>query len=208
MHNSTRKRNNNNNNKGKRVKETYTNEDYSSNDGMLTSVWGPCVWHMLHTMSFNYPVQPTKEQKEHYRDFVLSLRNVLPCKHCRNNLHKNFATLPLRMTDMASRDSFSRYIYNLHELVNKMLDKHSGLTYEQVRERYEHFRARCTQSNVVVKHEKGCTESLHGEKAKCVIQIVPQTKKCNTFQMDPSCIKQRFSFKIPSPPPHQTKCNM
>ena len=28
---------------------------------MLTSVWGPSLWHSLHTISFNYPVKPTKE---------------------------------------------------------------------------------------------------------------------------------------------------
>ena len=29
-------------------------KDYLSGDGMLTSVWGPSLWHYLHTMSFNY----------------------------------------------------------------------------------------------------------------------------------------------------------
>jgi hypothetical protein len=46
---------------------------------------------------------------------------------------------------MESRDTFSLYIYNLHELVNKMLDKQSGTSYEEIRERYEHFRARCAE---------------------------------------------------------------
>jgi hypothetical protein len=43
---------------------------------------------------------------------------------------------------MKNRESFSRYVYELHELVNKMLNKKSGLKYCDVRERYEHFRAR------------------------------------------------------------------
>jgi hypothetical protein len=71
-----------------------------------------------------------------------------------------------------------------------MLNKESGLTYNMVRERYEHFRARC--NTVITKKEKGCTESLYGEKAKCILRIVPQTKKCNTFQMDEKCIKKRI----------------
>jgi hypothetical protein len=110
---------------------------------MLTSVWGPGLWHTLHTMSFNYPVSPTLEDKTHYRDFILNLQNVLPCGKCRKNLKMNFKHLPLKMSDMKSRDTFSRYIYNLHELVNKMLKKKSNLTYCDVRERYEHFRSRC-----------------------------------------------------------------
>ena len=45
-------------------KLTYNSDDYNSGDGMLTSVWGPSLWHYLHTISFNYPVTPTQEQKQ------------------------------------------------------------------------------------------------------------------------------------------------
>jgi len=50
------------------------------------------------------------------------------------------------MKHMESRATFSRYIYDLHEVINKMLKKRSGLSYDDVRERYEHFRSRCTKS--------------------------------------------------------------
>jgi hypothetical protein len=72
-------------------KYVYCKKDYESNDGMLTSVWGPGMWHFLHTMSFNYPVFPTRKNKKEYRDFILSLQNILPCGKCRNNLKKNFS---------------------------------------------------------------------------------------------------------------------
>ena len=125
----------------------YTNEEYNSGDGMLTTVWGPGLWHYLHTMSFNYPNNPTKEDKKNYREFILNLRYVLPCKYCRINLVKNLKELPLLNKHMKSRESYSRYIYLLHEHINKMLGKISNLTYDNVRERYEHFRARCTKKN-------------------------------------------------------------
>jgi len=176
-------------------KSIYTRKHYQSNDGMLTTVWGPSTWHLLHTMSFNYPVKPTCDDKRNYRDFILSLRDVLPCGKCRENLCKNFKRLPLTMKNMQSRDTFSRYVYNLHEVVNKMLKKKSGLTYGDVKERYEHFRARCTQTDSKDKNEngkeKGCTEPIYGEKAKCVLKIVPQDTKCDTFQMSERCVKQR-----------------
>jgi len=182
--------------KGKR--RTYKKREYSSGDGMLTAVWGPSMWHYLHTMSFNYPVKPTAKDKKHYRDFILNMKNVLPCKYCRENLRRNFKAHPLRMCDMKDRESFSRYIYKLHELVNKMLDKKSGLSYCDVRERYEHFRARCTTEKPKMfsfrktrRKEKGCTEPLYGKKAKCVIKIVPQEEKCKTMQIDKKCIKTR-----------------
>jgi hypothetical protein len=182
-------------NKKKRI---YTKKHFYSGDGMLTAVWGPSMWHYLHTMSFNYPVNPTKEEKRDYKNFVISLKNVLPCKYCRINLKNNFKIHPIKECHMKNRETFSKYIYKLHEIVNKMLNKKSGLTYCDVRERYEHFRARCTIQKPKLfkfnktrknKTEKGCTEPLYGKKAKCIIKIVPQDEKCNTMQIDKKCLK-------------------
>jgi hypothetical protein len=199
MKNSNTRKNRNTHNKTK--KRTFTKNDYKSGDGMLVSVWGPAMWHYLHTMSFNYPVKPTIEDKKHYRDFVINLQYVLPCKYCRTNLTNNFKKKPLQMCHMASRDTFSRYVYELHELVNKMLHKKSNLSFCDVRERYEHFRSRCTEEKPKVftfkktttprKKERGCTEPLYGKKSKCVINIVPQEDKSATFKMDKKCIKTR-----------------
>ena len=184
----------------------FSDDDYNSGDGMLTSVWGPGMWHYLHTMSFNYPVKPTKYDKKHYRDFVLQLQYVLPCGKCRENLKKNFKELPLTQGDMESRYTFSKYMYKLHEKVNTLLNKKSGLTYCDVRERYEHFRSRCmkTLKEKYVKNktkkvrfakelikEKGCTEPLYGEKSKCILQIIPENTKCETLQIDEKCIKRK-----------------
>lgn len=195
--------------RGHKNSKTYSKSDYESGDGMLTSIWGPSIWHFLHTMSFNYPVHPTEDDKRNYMAFVKQLRYVLPCGHCRKNLKKNLELCPLTMECMKSREQFSRFVYRLHETVNKMLHKESGLTYEEVRERYEHFRARCTLDktkgegaaickpiNVNGKGKKGakemgCTEPLYGKKAKCVIKIVPEETKCSTFEIDQQCIKTR-----------------
>lgn len=182
--------------KTQKNKTVYSVTDYESNNGMLVAIWGPSAWHFIHTMSFNYPVNPSVQDKIHYREYILNLVNVLPCGKCRKNLKENFKKLPLKKMHMISRNTFSRYVYDLHELVNHMLGKKSGLTYEQVKERYEHFRARCATSspigellpkrkNYTVKSkvgtlvgtlEKGCTEPLVGEKAKCILKIVPEKK--------------------------------
>jgi len=197
---SKTRKNRNTNNKTKK-NYVYKKNDYNSGDGMLVSVWGPAMWHFLHTMSFNYPVNPTAENKKHYKDFIYNLRNVLPCKYCRINLTNNLKKKPLLMCHMASRATFSRYVYELHELVNKMLNKKSNLSYCDVRERYEHFRSRCTEEKPKIftfkhnktqkKKEKGCTEPLYGKKSKCVINIIPQEQKSETFLMDKKCIKTR-----------------
>jgi len=175
----------------------FRNSDYLHEDGMLTKVWGPSLWHTLHVMSFNYPLHPTPIEKRNYKTFILNLQNVLPCKHCRNNLKKNFKQLPLTAERLKNREAFSRYIYELHELVNKMLKKKSNLTYCDVRERYEHFRARCstTQKNKN-DHSIGCTEPVEGKKSKCILKIVPDTSKQQTFQINKNCLKKRKTLRI------------
>lgn len=179
-------------------KNIYSNDHYHSGDGMLTNVWGPSLWHVLHTISFNYPNEPSKDQKKHYKNFVLNLQNVLPCKYCRINLVTNFKQLPLTNECMKNRHTFSMYIYNLHELINKMLNKKSGLSYDDVRERYEHFRARCGKKKGKLfklkktkKKHKGCTEPIHKVKSKGVVHIVPQNMKCDSMVIDNKCVEMK-----------------
>jgi hypothetical protein len=169
-------------------KLVFNLEDYNSPDGMMTLVWGPPMWHVLHTISFNYPVKPTKEDKINYYNFIVNLKYILPCKYCRDNLKKNFKKLSFNKSVFKSRDAFSLFIYKLHEEVNTMLGKISNLTYEMIRDRYEHFRSRClNEKELKSKKETGCTQSLYGVKGKCVLNIVPKTKQVNSFTIDPKC---------------------
>ena len=75
---------------------------------MLTSVWGPNLWHVLHTISFNYPVKPTEKDKKRYMNFIKSLQYVLPCRYCRDNLKKNLKVVKLNKSVMKNRDTFSK----------------------------------------------------------------------------------------------------
>ena len=49
----------------KTQKRVFKKKEYASGDGMMTTIWGPSLWHYLHTMSFNYPVNPTPDDKKH-----------------------------------------------------------------------------------------------------------------------------------------------
>ena len=179
----------------------FNEQDFKSGDGMLTSVWGPSMWHSLHTISFNYPVKPSKEQKQQYYNFFMSLRHILPCKYCRLNYVKNLKAVPLKQSTMESRETLSKWLYELHEEINRMLDKKSGLTYDDVKLRYEMFRARCLsaipkkktikKNKNKKKKESGCVDPLYGKKSKCIINIVPKSKKCKSFNIDKQCILKR-----------------
>jgi hypothetical protein len=179
------------------TRKKFTKKDYNSKQGFITGAWGPLIWSMLHIMSFNYPNKPTKEDKEHYMSFVLSLKYVLPCGKCRENFSKNLEKIPLTMNDMRNREAFSRYVYSLHNVVNEMLGKENKLTYEEVRDRFEYFRAQCpkkearqkekndTEKNDTEKKESGCLTPIHNViKAKCVIHYVPDTDETESLIVD------------------------
>lgn len=182
----------------------FTKKDYNSSNGMQSSVFGPPIWHTLHIISFNYPVNPTDLDKEHYTNFILSFEHVLPCIYCRINYKKNLESAKFNPSVMKNRESFSRFIHRLHNCVNETLGKKIKISYEEVRDRYEHFRSRCTETEdsdkiikqqLIDKNEKGCNDSLYGTKSKCIIQIVPKTSKSETFKMNPKCKAKKKSLK-------------
>ena len=177
----------------------FNQDDYNSNNGMSTSIWGPLIWNSLHIISFNYPVNPTKEDKKHYKQFILTLQNILPCKVCRDNIVKNLKKVNFNDDVFKNRHTFSLFIYKLHNCVNKMLNKKVKISYEEVRERYEHFRSRCNETKRVIqtnsKKEKNCDSALYGTKSKSIIRIVPKEKSTVGFKIDAKCKTKKSKKK-------------
>ena len=175
-------------------RKTWRKRDYESNDGMVTAIWGPPLWHVLHTISFNYPVHPTSSERRAYRSFMLSLGCVLPCGHCRRNFKDNIRKFPLTTANLKNRATFSRWMYNFHKCVNGLLGKKTKLSYTAVRDRYENFRSRCTRPTrrrrSGRKKERGCTRPISGvRKSRCILQIVPRGGGQRTLYVDKACVK-------------------
>ena len=85
-----------------------------------------------------------------------------------------------------------------------MLGKHIKISYDEVRDRYEHFRSRCSESEkksdiikqqTKSKRERGCNDSLYGSKSKCVIHIVPKNSKAVGFKMNAKCKAKKSTKK-------------
>ena len=156
----------------------FNDNHFNSGDGMLTSVWGPPLWHSLHTISFNYPVKPTKEQKENYYNYFNSLKFVLPCRYCRDNYAENMKVLKFSKSTFKNRENLSRYVYNLHELVrSRCLNDDKNLNPK--------IRGNSKKPTEVI--EKGCVDPLYGVKSKCVLNIVPRSSKKQSLNIDEKC---------------------
>jgi hypothetical protein len=91
-----------------------------SDNGFFPSAWGPLLWNFMHIISMNYPCNPTPANKKQYRDFLVSLKNVLPCKLCRKHYTANISSGPTRLSreHFASRESLFEFMYNLHKKVS------------------------------------------------------------------------------------------
>lgn len=105
--------------------------------------WGPALWTTLHTMSFDYPENPTEEQKNNYSNFFHSLKYVLPCGVCRQHYAKSIEqTNPIEPA-LKNRDTLSRWLVDFHNTVNKRLNK-PIVSYESVKEKYDALSGKCS----------------------------------------------------------------
>ena len=100
----------------------FSKNDYNSDNGMMTYVWGPPMWFTLHTISFNYPVNPTDLDKKHYYKYFKYLGKFY-CKYCRENYKKNIEESNFNIKVFENRYTFSKWVYDLHNIVNKSLGK-------------------------------------------------------------------------------------
>ena len=174
-------------------KNIFSNKDYNSDDGMITSIWGPPFWYILHIISFNYPINPTNKQKKDYYNFFNNLKNILPCKPCRDNLKIHYEKSPLNDNVFKNRTNLSKYVFNLHEIVNTLLNKKkSNLTYEKVRDLYEQFRSRCIEDPIQL-NNSGCIEPIIGIKSKCTLFIEPYNNNTSLI-INPKCIPKKKKY--------------
>jgi len=124
-----------------------------SYNGLMPSIWGPGLWKGMHSISYGYPENPTDGQKKNFHEFFVSIKNVLPCKYCREsyddfisdkNSKSYFSPDDYKENVcLENRESLTTWLYNLHNQVNKKLCVDYLVTKKDVDDRYETFRAKC-----------------------------------------------------------------
>jgi hypothetical protein len=183
----------------------FSKNDFNSDNGMSTTIWGPIIWSGLHITSFNYPVNPTASDKKNYKNWFLSYKYILPCVYCRSNFEKNLQSANFNNKVFDSRLTFSKFIYKFHNCVNIMLGKKIYFDYNYVKNLYENFRSSCNEKDniknniegskkIIIKDktklEKKCDGSLYSIKSKTIIKIVPHTNKEDGLKIHNKCKKK------------------
>ena len=74
---------------------------------MEPKIWGPSAWIFLHSVTLNYPDNPSSQHKENYKKFFESLGDVLPCPTCKKHYKENIIKNPIRLD---SKDNLTKWL--------------------------------------------------------------------------------------------------
>jgi len=143
-------------------------------NGFKPMCWGSSLWHSLHIISFSYPenvpntLEGTQLKNDTYNFFKL-LGSMLPCGECKSHYKKNFEQLNL-MASLDSRSNFTKFVYNLHNLVNEEtgVPRNQWPTYQDVFKKYDSLRSKDCSSD-------SCG-SVSDNDMKCKVSLVPNNE--------------------------------
>ena len=119
------------------------NNNHNHNNGLITKIWGPPLWTALHSITFGYPINPTLEQQHSSKQFFYHLGDVMPCVHCRTSYKKFIEEQDtLLEQSLNNRESLVKWLYNIHNKVNRKLNMNYNLDYNTFIKKYENYRAK------------------------------------------------------------------
>jgi len=151
--------------------------DFNINNGLLTKIWGPSAWFFLSSVAFGYPINPTDIDKEKYKNFFMSFGCVLPCCFCRDSCSKFILEGDTIINDevFLNRENLTKWVFKLHNRVNKKLSVDYGTTYEEYCDKFESFRARC------IENTPDCEMPLE---LKAISYFKANEKECNIIPLE------------------------
>ena len=102
---------------------------------MNQNIWGSHLWFSLHTISFAYPIKPTITDQNNYKNFFVSLQNVIPCSVCQRNYKRHILEHPIDK-HLNSRKDLVYWLIDIHNMVNSEIGK-KFMSYDVVLKKYE-----------------------------------------------------------------------
>lgn len=98
------------------------------------NIWGPHYWFVLHSIARTYPEFPNEVSKRKYYDFIQNFPLFIPDEEISikfSNLLDSFPVSPY----LTCRESFIKWMYFIHNKINRSLEK-DELTFEEATKEY------------------------------------------------------------------------
>ena len=89
---------------------------------MEPTIWGPKMWFTMHTLTLNYPSNPTDTDKKIYANFFNSLKLIIPCEQCRKHYIEHLEKKPVEYF-LDNKDKLVKWLIDIHNEVNRLLNK-------------------------------------------------------------------------------------
>lgn len=81
-------------------------------------IWGRPFWFLLHTITLNYPNQPTEIDIADYSQFVRLFQKMLPCETCQQHFGEFIKQYPIEKY-LQKKEDFILWMNTAHNNVNK-----------------------------------------------------------------------------------------
>lgn len=106
---------------------------------MRPDIWGPHAWIFLHSVTLEYPNNPTIKDKQNMTNFIFALGTVLPCEKCRINFRSHLEKYPLTDEVLSCKENLVNWLIDIHNCVNDT-KKTKKLSYQEgVSKILEHY---------------------------------------------------------------------
>ena len=102
---------------------------------MNQNIWGSHLWFSLHTITFTYPLIPSLKDKQQFKNFFISLKDVIPCSICQKNYKRHLKEFPID-NHLNNRKDLVIWLIDVHNMVNSEIGK-KVMSYETVIKKYE-----------------------------------------------------------------------
>ena len=102
---------------------------------MNPKIWGPSGWIFLHSITLNYPDNPSQKDKQNYKHFFESLQFTIPCEKCKTHYQENLQKYSLDNA-LNNKETLFNWLVNIHNEVNEKNNK-DILSYDKVKQIYK-----------------------------------------------------------------------
>jgi hypothetical protein len=100
------------------------------------NVWGPHAWFFLDSIVLSLPNNLSYEQKNIYKNFFTSLKDILPCEGCREHFKQNLIKFPLTDTILSKKENIIKWLLSIHNNIRKNDEKKTQISIKQFFEYY------------------------------------------------------------------------